>query len=74
MRTQGHTAAWGSYMGRARHAKGWSNYLKAWWAAGKTLRREARLAAKPLRAEAASDMVAPTHARSVAMALCHLSV
>ncbi len=74
MRTQGYTATWDSYVGRARDTKGWFNYLKAWWAAGKTPRREARLAAKPLRAEAAPDMVAPTHARSVAMALCDLSI
>lgn len=74
MRSHGHTATWGSYRGRARDAKGWFNDLKAWWATSKTPRRKARLVAKPLRAEAASDMVAPTHARSVAMALCDLSI
>jgi uncharacterized protein (DUF2062 family) len=61
-------------IGRARDAKGWYEHLKEWWTARKAMRREARLTAKPLRADAAADMVAPGHARSIAMALGDLSV
>ena len=76
MRAYGHTAIWGTHIGigHARDAKGWYHELKAWWTAHKTARQEAQLTTSPLRADAATDMVAPVHARSIIMALCHLSV
>jgi hypothetical protein len=74
MHAHGHTTVWGTHLGvgRAKDAKGWYEHLNAWWTAHKAARREAQLAAKPLRADAAADLVAPVHARSIAMALCDL--
>jgi hypothetical protein len=73
MRSHGHTATWGVALGHTRNAMGWYQRLHEWWAARKAMRREARLAVMPLRPDAAADMVAPMHARSIAMALCDLS-
>lgn len=88
MPTHGHTATWGTHIGvgRTRDVKGWYHELKAWWAAYKAMRQEARLAAiaarwdatrealKPLRAEAAADMVAREHALSTAAMLHGLTL
>jgi hypothetical protein len=76
MRSHGQTATWGTPIdiGRARGSTGWYEHLKAWWTAHQAMRRAARLTAMPLRADAAADLVAPVHARSIAMALCDLGV
>jgi hypothetical protein len=75
MPAHGHTTVWGTHIGvgRAKDATSWYDQLKAWWATQKAMRREAQLTVKPLRADAAADMVAPAHARSTAMALCDLA-
>jgi hypothetical protein len=76
MRSHGQTATWGTPIdiGRASGSTGWYEHLKAWWTAHQAMRRAARLTAMPLRADAAADLVAPVHARSIAMALCDLGV
>jgi hypothetical protein len=72
MRAQGHTLVWRTHRGISndRAAQGWSQQLHAWWVAHKAARQQARLTALnacwdaqheacvPLRAEAASEMVA----------------
>jgi hypothetical protein len=87
MRAHGHVLVWGTHAGegRASDAKGWYQQLKAWWAARKALRRQARLAAlhacrdarheamRPLRAEAAPEMAAAQGALMVATMLYGLS-
>jgi hypothetical protein len=69
MRAQGHILVWGTPAGegRASDANEWYQQLKAWWAAHKAARRQARMAAldacwdakhenvRPLRAEAAAQ-------------------
>jgi hypothetical protein len=68
----------------ATGAKGWYQRLKKWWADYKAARQESRLtslktrwdarreAVRTLRADAAVDMVARTHAFSTTTALCDL--
>ena len=81
-------SVWSTHIGvgRATDGKGWYQQVKAWWAAHKAARHEARLATltarwdatreavRPLPADAALDMVASTHACSTTTALCDLSV
>lgn len=83
MRTHGHASVWRtpSGVGRATDTAGWYQQLKAWWAAHKTMRHEAKLTAlnarwnarrevvHPLHADAAVDMVASPHAGSTTTAL-----
>ena len=88
MHANGHTTVWGTPIGvgRATDGQGWYQQLKGWWAAHKAARQEAKLArlkvhwdarreaVLPLRAEAAIDVVASTHAFSTTTALCNLAV
>jgi hypothetical protein len=88
MHANGHTTVWGTHIGvgRATDGKEWYQRLKEWWAAHKAARQEAKLArlrahwdarceaVRPLRAEAAIDMIASTHAFSTTTALCNLGV
>ena len=88
MHAHGHTTVWGTHIGvgRARNTKSWFQRLWDWWAAHKAARQEARLAAlktrwdakresvRRLHADAASDLVAPTHAFSTTTALCDLAL
>jgi hypothetical protein len=88
MPANGHTTVWGTHsgVGRTRDANGWYHELKAWWAAHKAARHDARLATltarweakreavRPLHADTAADMVAPTHAFSTTTTLCDLGV
>jgi hypothetical protein len=88
MHANGHITVWGTHLGvgRTRDVKGWYHELKAWWAAHKAARHEARLATLTARwdakreavrlphADAASDMVTSTHAFSITTALCDLSI
>ena len=88
MRTHGHTTTWGTHIGvgRAKLGGSWYHEVKEWWAAHKAARGEARLAPlnarwdatrerlKPLRAEAAADMVAAEHAFSTSITLCDLAL
>jgi hypothetical protein len=88
MHSHGHTTVWGNHIdiGRATDAKSWYQQIKKWWAAHKAMRHAARLATlkahwdakhetvRPLRTDAAVDMVAATHAFSTTMALCDLGV
>jgi hypothetical protein len=88
MRSHGQTATWGTHIdiGRASGSTGWYEHLKAWWTAHQAMRREARLAVlaarwdakrealTPLRADAASDLVAPAHVFSTTTTLCDLGV
>jgi hypothetical protein len=76
MHAHGHTTVWGTHIGvgRTSDAHGWYQQMKDWWADHKAMRRAARLTTKPLRADAASDLVAPAHVFSTTMALCDLGV
>jgi hypothetical protein len=88
MHANGHTTVWGTHIGvtRARDSKSWYQQMKEWWAAHQAARHDAKLATltarwdatreavRPLRADAAIDMVASTHACSTTTALCGLGV
>jgi hypothetical protein len=88
MHANGHTTVWGTHIGvgRTTDGKGLYQQVKAWWAAHKAARQEARLASlrahwdarrealRPLHADAAIDMVASTHAFSTTTGLCNLGV
>jgi hypothetical protein len=88
MQANGHTTVWGTHIGigRTRDMKGWYHELKAWWAAQKAARHEARLTVLTARwdakreavrlrhADAASAMVAPEHIFSTTTALCDLAL
>ena len=87
MRSHGHATVWGTYLGagRAPGSAGCYQQLKERWAAHKAARRQAKLAVlhacwdaereavRPLRADAAADMVAAQHGLSVATMLYGLS-
>jgi hypothetical protein len=86
MPAHGYTTVWGTPLGvgRATDVKGWYLQVKAWWAAHKAARHDARIATlkarwdarreavRSLHADAAIDMVAPAHACSTTTALCDL--
>jgi hypothetical protein len=88
MHIHGHTTVWGTHIGvgRATDSKGWYQQLKEWWVAHQAARHDAKLATltarwdarreavHPLRADAAIDLVASTHASSTTTALCDLGV
>jgi hypothetical protein len=88
MRSPGHATVWGTHIGigRAKGGAGWFQQLKDWWQAHKTARQQAKLATlkacwdahrelvRPLRAEAAVEMVAPQHAFSTALMLYGMTV
>ena len=86
MRVHGHASVWRTHIGigRARDRKSWYPQLRSWWTAHQAARHHARLATlngrwdatreavRSLHADAALDMIAPTHACSIATALCTL--
>jgi hypothetical protein len=88
MQANGHTTVWGTPIGvsRVSDTKSWYQQLKAWWAAHKAARHDAKLATLraywdarreavyPLHADAAIDIVASIHACSTTAALSSLSV
>lgn len=88
MRAYGHVAVWRMRigMGRATDTQGWYQQLTEWWAAHKAARHDAtratlntrwdarREAVRVLRADAAIDMMASTHACSTTTALCDLAL
>jgi hypothetical protein len=81
MRAHGQASVWRTpiAIGQATDAKGGYQQLRAWWLARKAAREQARLAAltacwdarrealKPLRADAAAEMVAAEHAFSTSI-------
>jgi len=88
MHANGHTTVWGTHIGvsRIRGPKSWYQQIRDRWTAYKAARHDAKLATLntrwdarneavlPLNADAAIDMVAPTHACSTTTALCNLGV
>jgi hypothetical protein len=86
MHAHGHSTVWGTHLGvgRTTDAKGWYQQLSEWWVAHTAARHDATLATlrarwdakreavRPLRVDAAVDMVAPAHAFSTTIALCDL--
>jgi hypothetical protein len=88
MRSHGHATVWGTYVGvdRARDGAGWYQWLREWWATYQVTRRQAKLealnaywdakreAVRPLRAEAALEMVTARGAFSMVTKLYGLSV
>jgi hypothetical protein len=88
MHAHGHTTVWGTHIGvgRATDTKSWYQQIRDQWTAYKTARHDAKLATlkarwdarleavRPLRADAAIDMVASTHACSTTTALCNIGV
>jgi hypothetical protein len=88
MRSHGHATVWGTHVGvgRARDGAGWYQRLQEWWATHRAARRQAKLdalnaywdakreAVRPLRAEAALEMVAAQGASATATILYGLSV
>ena len=88
MTVLGHTIPWGTHVEAepTLDVKGWYAQMKMWWANRKAARHEVKRAALQARwdarreavrtshAGAASDMVAPSHAHSVAMAFRDLGV
>jgi hypothetical protein len=87
MHANGHINEWGAHIGigRAKDSKNWYQQLRDWWTEHKAARREANLASlhacwdakretvRQFRAEAAPEMAAAQHARSVATMLYGLS-
>jgi hypothetical protein len=85
MTVLGHSIPWGTRIGdrRSTDAKDWYAQFKTWLSARKTVRQEAERAAievrwdaqreavRPYRADAARDMVTPSHAHSIAMTFHH---
>jgi hypothetical protein len=83
MRAHEQVSVWRTYLGidPARDRKRWYGQLRSWWTAPQAARHHARLATlqgrwdaqreavRSLRADAAPDMIAPTHARATATAL-----
>ena len=83
MRGHGPASVWRTPIGasRATDTKGWYPQLKAWWAAHKTVRHDAKLTAlnarwdarrevvRPLHADAAADMIASRQAGSTTTVL-----
>jgi hypothetical protein len=84
MAAYGHTTTWGTHIGvgRATGVKGWYAQFKTWLAARRDTKRaalnaqwDARCeAVRSFRADAAIDMVAPTHAYSTNTAFCDLGL
>jgi hypothetical protein len=88
MRAHGQATVWGAHVGvgRARGGASWYQQLRDWWQAHKTARQQARHTAlnacwdaeretvRPLRAEAAPDIVAAQGAFSVATQLYGLTL
>ena len=88
MHVNGHTTVWGTHLGvnRAGDTKSWYQQIRDRWTAYKAARHAAQLATlrahwdarheavRPLHADAAIDMIAPTHAFSTTTALCDLAV
>jgi hypothetical protein len=88
MRAHGHASVWRihSGVGRVNDDTGWRQQLRAWWAAHKAARHDAKLATlsarwdvrreavRVLHADAAIDMIAPAHACSTTTALCALAL
>jgi len=87
MHANGQTTVWGTpvSVGRATDGQGWSQQLKAWWAAHQAARHDAKLATlrarwdarrevvTPFRAEAAPEMAAAHRTLSVATMLYGLA-
>jgi hypothetical protein len=71
MTAHGHTATLGTHIGSGQATQGWYAQAKAalngYWDAG-------REAVRPLRADAALDMVPQAHVDTTARALCDLSL
>ena len=88
MRAYGHASVWRMHIGvgRATDTKSWYQQIRDQWTAYKAARHDAKLATltarwdarreavRPLRADAAIDMVASTHACSTTTALCDIGV
>jgi hypothetical protein len=88
MHTHGHTTVWGTPIGigRVRDTKSLYQQLRDWWADHQAARRETHLArlkarwdarreaVRLIHADAAVDMVAPTHAFSTTTTLCDLTI
>jgi hypothetical protein len=88
MRAQEHPSVWRTHLGIgwASNCRRWSHQLRSWWTAHHAARHHARLAAldarwdatreavRPLPADAARDLIAPTHAHVTAAALSTLAV
>jgi hypothetical protein len=88
MRAHGQTTVWGTPIGvgRATDTKSWYQQIRDQWTAYKAARHDATLAAliarwdarreavRPLRADAAIDIVTSTHACSTSTALCDIGV
>ena len=88
MHVNGHTTVWGTHLGvnRTGDTKSWYQQIRDRWTAYKAARHDAQLATlrahwdarheavRPLHADAAIDMIAPTHAFSTTTALCDLAV
>jgi hypothetical protein len=88
MHTNEHTTVWGTPIGigRARATKSWYQQLRDWWTAHKAAREQANLealhrcwdarreAVTSHRAEAAPEMAAAHHTRSVATMVYGLAV
>jgi hypothetical protein len=86
MHAHGQTTVWGTHIdvNRATDTKSWYQQIRDQWTAYKAARHDAKLATlkarwdarreavRPLRADAAIDMVASTHACSTTTALCDI--